>query len=58
MKVLSVPELSFSLISACMSNSNVPSLEAACQPVGEEVQEIPADSHVILVNTSCQDGCV
>nr|KAF6394391.1 complement C3d receptor 2 [Rousettus aegyptiacus] len=30
--------------------------EAACQPVGEEVQEIPADSHVILVNTSCQDG--
>ncbi|XP_074178076.1 complement receptor type 2 isoform X2 [Rhinolophus sinicus] len=30
--------------------------EAPCQPVGENVQEPPAGSHVILVNTSCQDG--
>ncbi|XP_070252782.1 complement receptor type 2-like [Myotis yumanensis] len=30
--------------------------EAPCEPTGEDVQELPADSHVILVNTSCQDG--
>ncbi|XP_014388054.1 PREDICTED: complement receptor type 2 isoform X2 [Myotis brandtii] len=30
--------------------------EATCEPAGEDVQELPADSHVILVNTSCQDG--
>uniref|UniRef100_G1P1I2 Complement C3d receptor 2 n=1 Tax=Myotis lucifugus TaxID=59463 RepID=G1P1I2_MYOLU len=30
--------------------------EATCEPTGEDVQELPADSHVILVNTSCQDG--
>ncbi|KAM5202001.1 complement receptor type 2-like isoform 2-T2 [Hipposideros larvatus] len=30
--------------------------EAPCQPVGEDVQELPGDSPVVLVNTSCQDG--
>ncbi|XP_045041906.2 complement receptor type 2 isoform X2 [Desmodus rotundus] len=30
--------------------------EAPCQPVGEDVQELPGDPHVIPVNTSCHDG--
>ncbi|KAM5201998.1 complement receptor type 2 isoform 7-T8 [Hipposideros larvatus] len=30
--------------------------EAPCQPVGEDVQELPGDSPVVPVNTSCQDG--
>ncbi|XP_054568191.1 complement receptor type 2-like isoform X2 [Eptesicus fuscus] len=30
--------------------------EAPCQPAGEDVQELPADSHVVLVNRSCPDG--
>ncbi|XP_039702942.1 complement receptor type 2-like isoform X2 [Pteropus medius] len=45
----------------CKANNTwdpeIPACEKApCQPVGEDVQELPVDSHVILVNTSCQDG--
>ncbi|XP_029791216.1 complement receptor type 2 isoform X3 [Suricata suricatta] len=30
--------------------------EALCQPMREDLQEPPVDSHVVLVNTSCQEG--
>nr|KAF6315936.1 complement C3d receptor 2 [Pipistrellus kuhlii] len=45
----------------CMPSGNwspsAPRCEGApCQPVGEDVQELPADSHVVLVNRSCPDG--
>ncbi|XP_045693611.1 complement receptor type 2 isoform X3 [Phyllostomus hastatus] len=45
----------------CMSSGNwSPSAprceEAPCQPVGEDVQELPGDFPVIPVNTSCHDG--
>lgn len=43
---------------ACISNSNLLPPEAPCQPVGEDVEELPGGPHVIPVNTSCQDGWV
>ncbi|XP_073073103.1 complement receptor type 2 isoform X3 [Manis javanica] len=30
--------------------------EAPCHPVGEDLHKLPADSHIISVNTSCQVG--
>uniref|UniRef100_F7GSR2 Complement receptor type 2 n=1 Tax=Macaca mulatta TaxID=9544 RepID=F7GSR2_MACMU len=44
----------------CMPSGNwspsAPRCEETCQPVREDLQELPAGSRVELVNTSCQDG--
>ncbi|XP_077861232.1 complement receptor type 2 isoform X1 [Macaca mulatta] len=44
----------------CMPSGNwspsAPRCEETCQPVREDLQELPVGSRVELVNTSCQDG--